>query len=221
MSCFLILTSACRDHLITKAALPIMVQIFICEVCFLYLSSHKFLFHYIYSADDHWHVWTVSFYFPSSLHSRLRDFIFDYHLNLTLYTFLIFWDVTVQTFRIVKEETLAFGMLLDVRTKIFSRINIILKIWVTASISFISSSVTHSLPEDEIVGWCHRLNGHEFEQTTGDSEGQESLVCCCPWGCKESDTDMTEQLNKSISLYYQCFNLDSARPVFLFKLFRH
>ena len=42
--------------------------------------------------------------------------------------------------------------------------------------------------EDEVVGWHHRLNGHEFEQTPGDSGGQGSLVCCSPWGCKESDT---------------------------------
>ena len=33
----------------------------------------------------------------------------------------------------------------------------------------------------------YRLHGHEFEQTLGDSEGQESLVCCSPWGCTESD----------------------------------
>ena len=37
------------------------------------------------------------------------------------------------------------------------------------------------------VGWHHWLNGHELEQTPGDSEGQESLVCCSPWGPKESD----------------------------------
>ena len=42
--------------------------------------------------------------------------------------------------------------------------------------------------EDEMVGWHHRLNGHEFEQTLGDSEGQGSLVYCSPWGRKESDT---------------------------------
>ena len=34
--------------------------------------------------------------------------------------------------------------------------------------------------EDEMAGWHHRLNGHEFEQTLGDSEGQGSLVCCSP-----------------------------------------
>ena len=41
--------------------------------------------------------------------------------------------------------------------------------------------------EDEMVGWHHRLNGHEFEQTLGDSEGQGGLGYCSPWGCKESD----------------------------------
>ena len=41
--------------------------------------------------------------------------------------------------------------------------------------------------EDEIIGWHHWLNGHEFEQTPGDSEGQESLACCSPWGDKELD----------------------------------
>ena len=44
------------------------------------------------------------------------------------------------------------------------------------------------MTEDEMVGWHHRLNGHEIEQTQGDSEGQGSLVCCSPWGSKESDT---------------------------------
>ena len=42
--------------------------------------------------------------------------------------------------------------------------------------------------ENEIVGWHHQLNGHEFEQIPGDGEGQGSLVCCSPWSCKESDT---------------------------------
>ena len=37
-------------------------------------------------------------------------------------------------------------------------------------------------------GWFHWLNGHEFEQAPGDGEGQGSLACCSPWGCKESDT---------------------------------
>jgi len=42
--------------------------------------------------------------------------------------------------------------------------------------------------EDEMVGWHHRLNGPEFEPILGDGEGQRSLVCCSPRGCKESDT---------------------------------
>ena len=49
--------------------------------------------------------------------------------------------------------------------------------------------------EDEMAGWPHRLHGHGFEQTPGDGEGQGSLVCCSPWGHKESDT--TEWLNNN------------------------
>ena len=49
--------------------------------------------------------------------------------------------------------------------------------------------------EDEMVGWHHQLSGHEFEQTPGDSEGQGSLACGSPWGCKESD--MTEWVNNN------------------------
>ena len=49
--------------------------------------------------------------------------------------------------------------------------------------------------ENEMVGWHHQLNGHEFEQTPGDSKGQGSLACCNPWGYK--DLDMTEQLNNT------------------------
>ena len=53
------------------------------------------------------------------------------------------------------------------------------------------------MTEDEIVEWHHGFNGHEFEQTLGDGEGQGSLECCSPWGGKESDT--TEQLNNTQS----------------------
>ena len=49
------------------------------------------------------------------------------------------------------------------------------------------------MTEDEMVGWHHRLERHEFEQTQGDGEEQGSLTCCSPRGHKESDT--TEQLN--------------------------
>ena len=42
--------------------------------------------------------------------------------------------------------------------------------------------------EDEMAGWHHCLDGHEFEQALGVGNGQGSLVCCSPWGHKESDT---------------------------------
>ena len=51
------------------------------------------------------------------------------------------------------------------------------------------------MTEDEMVGWHHRLNEHEFEQAPGNGEEQGSLACCSPWGHKESDT--TERLNNS------------------------
>ena len=44
------------------------------------------------------------------------------------------------------------------------------------------------MAEDEMVEWHHQLNGHESEQTPGDSGGQRSLVCWSPWGRKESNT---------------------------------
>ena len=49
------------------------------------------------------------------------------------------------------------------------------------------------MTEDEMAGWHHRLNGHEFWWTPGVGDGQGGLACCSPWGCKESD--MTERLN--------------------------
>ena len=52
--------------------------------------------------------------------------------------------------------------------------------------------------EKEMAGWYHWHNGREFEQTQGDSEGQGSLACYSPWGCKESN--MTERLNNKMSV---------------------
>ena len=53
--------------------------------------------------------------------------------------------------------------------------------------------------EDEMVGWHHRFNGHEFEQAPRDGEGRGGLVCCSPRGRRESDT--TERLINCITKY--------------------
>ena len=62
--------------------------------------------------------------------------------------------------------------------------------------------------EDEMIGWHHWLNGHEFEQALGDSEGQESLACCSPWRHKESDNNWaTEQQHIMDGKYiYKCIH---------------
>ena len=49
------------------------------------------------------------------------------------------------------------------------------------------------MTEDEMVGWHHRLDGHEFEQALGVGDGQRSLACCSPWGHKELDTKLKLQ----------------------------
>ena len=69
--------------------------------------------------------------------------------------------------------------------------------------------------EGEMVGWHHQLNGHEFEQTPRDSEGQRSLECCSPWSQKESDT--TEQLNNNKVLGECGWKVDaySSQPTLL------
>ena len=59
------------------------------------------------------------------------------------------------------------------------------------------------MTEDEMVEWHHQLNGHEFEQTPGDSEGQGSLVWCSPWGFKELDT--AERLNNNSFVWIYAF----------------
>ena len=51
------------------------------------------------------------------------------------------------------------------------------------------------MTENELVGWHHQLNGHEFEQAPEVGDKQGNLACCSPWGCKE--LDMTERLNRT------------------------
>ena len=62
---------------------------------------------------------------------------------------------------------------------------LVIYIWAFCCIYYLGEE---GATEEEMVGWHHQLNGHEFEQTPGDSEGQGSLVCCSPRGCKKSDT---------------------------------
>ena len=62
------------------------------------------------------------------------------------------------------------------------------------------------MTEDEMVGWHHQLNGHEFEQALGVGDGQGGLACCSSWGHKELDT--TERLKQTelmqrTALYWQ------------------
>ena len=54
--------------------------------------------------------------------------------------------------------------------------------------------------ENEMVGWHHQLNEHEFEQILGDSEGQGSLVCCSPWGRRVRHVFVTKQQQQQIIL---------------------
>ena len=53
-----------------------------------------------------------------------------------------------------------------------------------------------------MTGWHHQLNGREFEQTPGDSEGQGGLVSCSPWACKESDTTKTAKSDQTAKALY-------------------
>ena len=63
------------------------------------------------------------------------------------------------------------------------------------------------MTEDEMVGWYHQLNGHDFEQALGDGEGQESLACCSPLSHKRSN--MTEQLNNNNTYCSFCLGYSS------------
>ena len=69
------------------------------------------------------------------------------------------------------------------------------------------------MTEDEMVGWHHRLNEHEFEQALGVGDGQGSLVCCSPWGRKESDTTEGTQHNSiSAVQLLSCDPMDCSTP---------
>ena len=65
--------------------------------------------------------------------------------------------------------------------------------------------------EDEMVGWHHWLDGHEFEQAPGVGDGQGGLVCCSPWGCKELDMTDWLSLHYSVQFSHSVVS-DSLRP---------
>ena len=64
--------------------------------------------------------------------------------------------------------------------------------------------------EDEMVGWHHRLDGHEFEQALGVGEEQGCLAWCSPWGYKESDMTELLYLTETGSLTHVCVRHDRA-----------
>ena len=70
--------------------------------------------------------------------------------------------------------------------------------------------------EDEMVGWHHQLNGHEFEQTPGDSGGQGSLACCSSWGCRVRHNWATEKQQWNTLSFLQAPS--NPRVIFLGKL---
>ena len=87
-------------------------------------------------------------------------------------------------------------------------------LWPPDAKNWLTAKDTHSgkdwrredkgMSEDEMIGWHHWLSGHEFEQAPGVGDGQRSLVCYSPWGCKE--LDMTERLNwtELVTKLYTC-----------------
>ena len=77
------------------------------------------------------------------------------------------------------------------------------------------------MTEDGMVGWHHRLDGHEFEQAPGVGEGQGSLACCGPRGCKESDA--TERLNwtEALTVFWCPEYLYSFSPLGSWRPFSH
>ena len=107
------------------------------------------------------------------------------------------WTVRKSNQSILKEinpENSLEGLMLKLKLQYFGhlmrRTNSLEK---TLMLGKIEGGRRRGRQEDEVVGWHHRLDGHEFEQAPGAGDGLGSLVCCSPWGHKESDT--TEQLN--------------------------
>ena len=80
------------------------------------------------------------------------------------------------------------------------------------------------MTEDDIVGWCHWLNGHEFEQTLGVGDGQGGLACCNSWGLEEWDTTEQQQkegnsgmLQDLLKPHKYCLDWSYSRQTYNFK----
>ena len=67
-----------------------------------------------------------------------------------------------------------------------------------------------------MTGWHHQCNGHELGQTSGDGEGQGTLVCCSLWGCEEWDT--TGRLNNNTNIVHTFFHSSSSKSGVYFTL---
>ena len=86
------------------------------------------------------------------------------------------------------------GLMLKLKLQYFGHLMLVSdSLEKTLMLGKIEASEEKGMTEDELVGWHHRLDGHEFEQAPGVGDGQGSLACCSLWGHKESD--MTEPLN--------------------------
>ena len=126
---------------------------------------------------------------PSSIHQRTDAFelwCWSRHLRVP-------WTARRSNQSILKEISpiyLLEGLMLKLKLQYFGhlmqRANSLEKMLMLGKIE--GRRTKKGETEDEMVGWHHRLNGHEFEQALGGGEGHGSLVCCSSWGCKESDT---------------------------------
>ena len=124
---------------------------------------------------------------------QLWDPIYQFFIKLT------FWGTSLR--KLKETEALLGVLLLTVRSNKKSLIEAPVfwppdaKNWLTGKDSDAGKDwrQEEETTEDEMIGWHHRLDGHEFEQALGVGDGQRSLVCCSPWVHKE--LDMTEQLN--------------------------
>ena len=131
--------------------------------------------------------------FQGMLVLQLWDPIYQIFIKLT------FWGTSLR--KLKETEALLGVLLLTVRSNKKSLIEAPVfwppdaKNWLTGKDSDAGKDwrQEEETTEDEMIGWHHRLDGHEFEQALGVGDGQRSLVCCSPWVHKE--LDMTEQLN--------------------------